>query len=152
MMSKTITCINTLNVEQISFIFIDDVYYITVGISSLAVIFIAALVFTIVICIRRKKSRHSQPSEIPTSSTATERYTSSNNTTVIYNEIMDVRLSEIHQTRNENSTTPRERQTTTPVIEQVGNDSSRYESLSTNRTSIEHIYESEYIPTNQYEL
>lgn len=65
---------------------------------------------------------------------------------------MDVRLSEIHQTRNENSTTPHERQTTTPVIEQVGNDSNRYESLLTNRTSIEHIYESEYIPTNQYEL
>ncbi|CAC5389540.1 unnamed protein product [Mytilus coruscus] len=64
----------------------------------------------------------------------------------------DVSLPEIHQTRHENNTTHRERQATTAVIEQVGNNYNRYESLSTNRTSIEHIYESESIHTNQYEL
>ncbi|CAC5426136.1 unnamed protein product [Mytilus coruscus] len=126
--------------------------YTIIGISALLVVLIAALVFTIVICNRRKKAKHSQPPEVRTNPTATERNSSSDYTTVNYNEMRDVSLPEIHQIRHENRTTHRERQATTAVIEQVGNNYNRYESLSTNRTSIEHIYEQESIHTNQYEL
>ncbi|CAC5410020.1 unnamed protein product [Mytilus coruscus] len=125
--------------------------YTIIGVSALVVVFIAALVFTVVTCNRRKKAKHSQPCEIRTNPTATERNNSSDYATVNYNEMTDVSLPEIHQTRNENSTTHRERPAITAAIKQVGINCNKYESLSNNRNLFQHIYESESIPTNQYE-
>ncbi|CAG2190856.1 unnamed protein product [Mytilus edulis] len=81
----------------------------------------------------------------------TERIESSGYNIINYNEMAGNSVLEMKKNRHENNTTSRPSQDTKTSIQQDDTVCNKYESLSTNRNSVEHTYESDPIHTNQYE-
>lgn len=101
----------------------------------MVVVVIAVLVFIVVVFYRRrKKAIHSHPSEIQKKNQIdTDKiYFSNSNIKKTSNTI-------VYENVNDDTTTTREPQDITSSIQQTG---STYESLSFNRISIDHMYES----------
>ncbi|XP_071130582.1 uncharacterized protein [Mytilus edulis] len=125
--------------------FVKDAVPIIV-VSALAFLLIAAAVLvTIVVCYRGKKSRNSQPIEIQQNVIIAENNDSSVYTEVMSNDI-GVSIIKIKEDKDVIKTSHCKTQGVAASIEQ----DTKYESLSTDRNSIEHIYESDVIHKNQY--
>ncbi|CAG2245587.1 unnamed protein product [Mytilus edulis] len=118
-------------------------------VSALVSISIAASVTITVLCYQRHQSKHSLTRPVRQDQIITERVDSSDYTAINYNEMTDMSLPETNENYYE---TPREPQAITDIIEQTGDTLTEYESLSNNRTSVEHVYELESTQNNQYQL
>ncbi|VDI70584.1 Hypothetical predicted protein [Mytilus galloprovincialis] len=121
-------------------------------VSALVSISIAASVTITFICYQRHQSKHSLTRSVRQDQIITERVDSSDYTAINYNEMTDMSLPETNENYYENNTTSREPQAITNIIEKTGDTLTVYESLSNNRTSVEHVYELESTQNNQYQL
>ncbi|VDI72186.1 Hypothetical predicted protein [Mytilus galloprovincialis] len=121
-------------------------------VSALVSISISASVTITVLCYQRHRSKHSLTRPVGQEEIITESVDESDYTSINYNEMTDMSLPETNENSNENNTTPREPQAITDMIQQTGDTLTEYESLSNNRTSVEHIYELESTQNNQYQL
>ncbi|XP_063446929.1 uncharacterized protein LOC134726454 [Mytilus trossulus] len=103
-------------------------------------IIVTALVIIVAVCHRKKRAKNLKHCQIHQITIATERIDSSDYNVINYNEMT-----------NETRTTQRQAQNIKTSIEKEDNLCNKYETLSTNRNTVEHIYESDSIHTNQYE-
>ncbi|CAC5410581.1 PRSS12 [Mytilus coruscus] len=120
-------------------------------VSTLVFIIVAALVIIVIVCHRKRKTKNSKPCQIRQNTPANERMDSSDYNVINYNEMTDISIPKINENMNETHTTQHQTQHITTSIEQEDTICNKYESLSTNRNSVEHFYESDSIHTNQYE-
>ncbi|CAC5399333.1 unnamed protein product [Mytilus coruscus] len=129
----------------------DAITVYAVVVSTLVVIIFAASVFTVIVCHFKKRSKSSKLFDIRQNTTVTERIDSSDYNIINYNEMTGISVLEIKKNRHDINTTHRHPQDIKTSIEQEDNICNKYESLSNNRNSVEHTYESDSIHTNQYE-
>lgn len=109
----------------------------------LVMVLIAALVVILLLYNRRKRGNNLGPCEISQYQTITERISSPSYTAISYHQKTDI--SNIPQIN-------KSRQSITVPKEQEESNCNNYESLSKNRKSVEHIYQSEYIHNNQLSM
>ncbi|XP_071132982.1 uncharacterized protein [Mytilus edulis] len=111
--------------------------------SVLVVLIVAAIVIIMIVCIRKKRAKNSKQCRQTQHNTTAARVIDSSDYNVIhYDEMTDISIRK---------TTQHQPQSMKTSSEQDENICNEYESVSTKRTSVEHIYESDSIPINQYE-
>ncbi|CAC5403038.1 unnamed protein product [Mytilus coruscus] len=115
----------------------------TIIVLVLVVVLIAALVFIIVVFYRRRnKAMNSKPCEIQQNQIDTNRIYFSDNNIENYTEMTEISIPVVYENINDYKTITREPQNITGSIQQKGNYCKNYESLSSKRNSVEHMYES----------
>ncbi|CAC5395453.1 unnamed protein product [Mytilus coruscus] len=123
----------------------------TIIIVSALVIVWTALGVIIGVCYRRKNAKHSQPIGTRQDEITNDMTDSIDYTTINYNEMRDIDISKINESKKDKITTHRDLQGNNASVEKEENNCNKYESLATIRNSGEHIYESECAHDNQYQ-
>ncbi|CAC5403043.1 unnamed protein product [Mytilus coruscus] len=129
----------------------DDITVYAVVVSTMVIIIVAASVFIVIVCHFKKRAKSSKHFDIRPNTTVTERIDSSDYNIINYNEMTGISVLEIKKNKHDIYTTHRQPQNIKTSIGQEDKICNKYESLSTNRNSVEHTYESDSIHTNQYE-
>ncbi|CAG2227601.1 unnamed protein product [Mytilus edulis] len=117
-------------------------------ISTMVVMIVAAVVIIVIVCNRKRRAKKSKLCQTPQNTTAAEIIDSSDYNVINYNEMTDISIRKINENKNKTHTKQHQPQNIQNSNENICN---KYESLSTKRTSVEHIYESDLVHTNQYE-
>lgn len=113
---------------------------------------LAAVIVILVVCLKRKRGKNLHPCEILKYQNMADRNDSPSYADINYNEMADIIIPEVNESRHSYNTVQCEPQNISSSIQQEQCNCNNYESLSTNRTSVEHIYQSRDIPTNQSSL
>ncbi|CAG2256519.1 unnamed protein product [Mytilus edulis] len=116
--------------------------------SPLIVTIVAALLIILIVCYRRSRSKKLKPCQSQHNSTTTEMTDSSNYNVINYSEMSHISMIKINEKRNEIPTIQHHLQNIKTSIKQNKNICTKNESLSTNKNSFEHIYESDSIRNN----
>ncbi|VDI39129.1 Hypothetical predicted protein, partial [Mytilus galloprovincialis] len=124
----------------------DDTTVYAVVVSTLVIIIAVALIFTVIVCHLKKRTKSSKLCDVRPITTVTETIDSSGYNIINYNNMTGISIHE--KEKNANNCQPEDIRTAIKQEDTIGN---KYESLSTNRNRSEHAYESDPIHTNQYQ-
>ncbi|XP_071133033.1 uncharacterized protein [Mytilus edulis] len=130
---------------------LDDTTVYAVVVPTLVIIIAVALIFTVIVCHLKKRTKSSKLCDVRPITTVTETIDSSGYNIINYNNMTGISIHEKEKNRHEmnaNNCQPEDIRTAIKQEDTIGN---KYESLSTNRNPSEHAYESDPIHTNQYQ-
>ncbi|CAG2236370.1 unnamed protein product [Mytilus edulis] len=129
----------------------DDTTVYAVVVSTLVIIIAVALVFTVIVCHLKKRTKSSKLCDVRPITTVTETIDSSGYNIINYNNMTGISIHEKEKNRHEINATNCQPEDIRTAIKQEDTIGNKYESLSTNRNPSEHAYESDPIHTNQYQ-